>query len=158
MVENRTIGLSTFHANIILSLSWMNNTNTFIYFLLYVHHRTQEGPAQIKLSWASWATHIKGELLANLWWKTTSLEPEETQTGARKSPVQSTMRRVVLILGSLHLSMMAALGIWLWGHPRSFAPADCDSTSVAIVILGEGVALRSTALRISSLAIYSLFL
>ncbi|KAJ6574509.1 hypothetical protein B0H19DRAFT_911115, partial [Mycena capillaripes] len=62
MVENRTIGLSAFHANIVLNLSWMNNTNTFIYFLLYVHHRTQEGPAQIKLSWASWITHIKGEL------------------------------------------------------------------------------------------------
>ncbi|KAJ7626701.1 hypothetical protein B0H17DRAFT_911274, partial [Mycena rosella] len=32
MVEARTVGLSNFHASIVLSLSWMNNTNTFIYF------------------------------------------------------------------------------------------------------------------------------
>ncbi|KAJ6483295.1 hypothetical protein C8R45DRAFT_787070, partial [Mycena sanguinolenta] len=31
-------GLTRFHAAIILDLSWMNNTSTWIWFLLYVHH------------------------------------------------------------------------------------------------------------------------
>ncbi|KAJ7608602.1 hypothetical protein DFH06DRAFT_191314 [Mycena polygramma] len=66
MAETRTIGLSAFHANIVLSLSWMNNTNTFVYFLLYVQHRTQEGPAQIKLDWASWMRYLTQELSARL--------------------------------------------------------------------------------------------
>ncbi|KAJ6582972.1 hypothetical protein DFH09DRAFT_1029403 [Mycena vulgaris] len=46
MVQARTQGLSNFHASIVLSLSWMNNTNTFIYFLLYVQHRSQPSPGK----------------------------------------------------------------------------------------------------------------
>ncbi|KAJ7114824.1 hypothetical protein C8R44DRAFT_928725, partial [Mycena epipterygia] len=61
MVETRTSGLSNFHANIILSLSWMNNTNTFIYFLLYVQHKTQTGPKQINSDPAAWINYLKSE-------------------------------------------------------------------------------------------------
>ncbi|KAF8188452.1 hypothetical protein K438DRAFT_1504688, partial [Mycena galopus ATCC 62051] len=46
--------LSSFHANVILGLSWMNNTNTFIYFLLYLQHRSQLGPRQIRSDLSSW--------------------------------------------------------------------------------------------------------
>ncbi|KAJ6559742.1 hypothetical protein B0H19DRAFT_945256, partial [Mycena capillaripes] len=59
MVQAQTLGLPNFHANIILNLSWMNNTNTFIYFLLYVQHKSQLGPQQIKSDLTSWFTHIK---------------------------------------------------------------------------------------------------
>ncbi|KAJ7697061.1 hypothetical protein B0H14DRAFT_2184632, partial [Mycena olivaceomarginata] len=45
-VQALTFGLSGFHTSIILSLSWMNNTNAFIYFLLSVHNRSGLGPAQ----------------------------------------------------------------------------------------------------------------
>ncbi|KIK54709.1 hypothetical protein GYMLUDRAFT_116512, partial [Collybiopsis luxurians FD-317 M1] len=36
MVQNRKFGLSTFDGLVVLNLSWMNNTNTFIWFLLYI--------------------------------------------------------------------------------------------------------------------------
>ncbi|KAJ7137234.1 hypothetical protein C8R46DRAFT_1014465, partial [Mycena filopes] len=120
MVETRTSGLSPFHATIILSLSWMNNTNTFIYFLLYVHHRTQEGPAQINLAWTAWMDHAKQELFV-IWDK--SKKPKKT---IPMSPVQSLFRRIVLILGSLHLSMMTALGLWFWSNPRVFSNSYCE--------------------------------
>ncbi|KAJ7795909.1 hypothetical protein B0H14DRAFT_95286 [Mycena olivaceomarginata] len=55
--------LSSFHASIVLDLSWMNNTNTFIYFLLYVHHKSQPGPEQIKPDLGSWIRHLGGKLL-----------------------------------------------------------------------------------------------
>ncbi|KAJ7216706.1 hypothetical protein C8J57DRAFT_1599987 [Mycena rebaudengoi] len=68
-------------------------------------------------------------------------------------------RRVVLVLGSLHLSVMAALGIWLWSDPRSFGSANfCEIDTVYTVIIGNDVPLHSVALRASSIAIYSLFL
>ncbi|KAF8507805.1 hypothetical protein BU17DRAFT_33050, partial [Hysterangium stoloniferum] len=38
--EAVTQRITSFHAAIILNLSWMNNTNLFIYLLLYIHHRT----------------------------------------------------------------------------------------------------------------------
>ncbi|KAJ7124375.1 hypothetical protein C8R44DRAFT_619785 [Mycena epipterygia] len=62
MVQTRSLGLSSFHASIVLSLSWMNNTNTFIYFLLYVQYRSQTGPGQIKPDLSSWITHLKRSL------------------------------------------------------------------------------------------------
>ncbi|KAJ7091769.1 hypothetical protein C8R44DRAFT_647170, partial [Mycena epipterygia] len=53
--------ISSFHANIVLHLSWMNNTNTFTYFLLYVQYQSQKGP-KLKLSWCAWRKHIQSKL------------------------------------------------------------------------------------------------
>ncbi|KAJ6469915.1 hypothetical protein C8R45DRAFT_793705, partial [Mycena sanguinolenta] len=50
--------LTKFHAAIILDLSWMNNTSTWIWFLLYVHHRTKPGEVSEKeptpAGWSAW--------------------------------------------------------------------------------------------------------
>ncbi|KAJ6568743.1 hypothetical protein B0H19DRAFT_893322, partial [Mycena capillaripes] len=62
MVQARTLGLSSFHASIILSLSWINNTNTFIYFLLYVQHKSQPGPSHMASNVSSWIKHLQGKL------------------------------------------------------------------------------------------------
>ncbi|KAJ7223865.1 hypothetical protein B0H12DRAFT_972309, partial [Mycena haematopus] len=58
MVQAQTLGLPNFHANIVLNLSWMNNTNTFIYFLLYVQNKSQLGPQRIKSDLVSWFNHV----------------------------------------------------------------------------------------------------
>ena len=42
-VQARTLGLTNFHASIVLSMSWMNNTNVFIYFLLYAQTKGRDG-------------------------------------------------------------------------------------------------------------------
>ncbi|KAH6914556.1 hypothetical protein BKA70DRAFT_1063679, partial [Coprinopsis sp. MPI-PUGE-AT-0042] len=55
VVQAVTLGLSNYHANIVLSMSWMNNTNVFIYFLLYIHHRGRH----IKPTWAAWFAHVR---------------------------------------------------------------------------------------------------
>jgi hypothetical protein len=57
MVEAQKSGLSNYHASIVLSLSWMNNTNTFIYFILYVHHKTQHGADPVKPQFSAWIQH-----------------------------------------------------------------------------------------------------
>ncbi|KAJ6457947.1 hypothetical protein C8R45DRAFT_1184031, partial [Mycena sanguinolenta] len=60
MVQAQTLVLSSFHASLILSLSWMNNTNTFIYFLLYIQYRSQLGPRQIRSDLAACMNRVKG--------------------------------------------------------------------------------------------------
>ncbi|KAF8178299.1 hypothetical protein K438DRAFT_1605132, partial [Mycena galopus ATCC 62051] len=49
-------GLSSFHAAVILDLSWMNNTSTWIWFLLYAHHLTKpkKGEKSIPPTWSAW--------------------------------------------------------------------------------------------------------
>ncbi|KAJ7666561.1 hypothetical protein B0H14DRAFT_2658287 [Mycena olivaceomarginata] len=69
IAEARTEGLSNFHTTIVLSLSWMNNTNTFIYFLLYVQHKSQ---GSVKMDLASWSKHLREKL--------TRREPDEQKT------------------------------------------------------------------------------
>jgi hypothetical protein len=54
--------MSNLHATIVLSLSWMNNTNTFIYFLLYIQHKSQLGEEQIKPTVSSWIKHVLEKL------------------------------------------------------------------------------------------------
>ncbi|KAJ7051801.1 hypothetical protein C8F01DRAFT_1034057, partial [Mycena amicta] len=48
--------ITNFHAAVILDLSWMNNTSTWIWFLLYVHRLTKPGEAMepVSPSWKAW--------------------------------------------------------------------------------------------------------
>ncbi|KAH6910721.1 hypothetical protein BKA70DRAFT_1062920, partial [Coprinopsis sp. MPI-PUGE-AT-0042] len=64
IVQARTLGMSNYHANIVLSMSWMNNTNAFVYFILYVHHKIglPEGKGRVAVSWEAWMLHIKEKL------------------------------------------------------------------------------------------------
>ncbi|KAJ7802555.1 hypothetical protein B0H13DRAFT_655095 [Mycena leptocephala] len=86
----RSDGLSNFHASIVLDLSWMNNTNTFIYFLLYVHHKSQPGPEQIKSDFASWITHLRGKLLVFASLGSNSDEDQENQKNVSQPVERST--------------------------------------------------------------------
>ena len=173
--------ISSFHAAVILDLSWMNNTSTFIWFLLYAHHRSK--------------TDNKGEPIAATWsaWIKVLLSPlcqvKEVEAGRTDSRRQSvdiakknkhkvarldiiytskippwSIRRSwdlvsqapVLTLGSLHLSLMAVIGIWLWSDPGKFgAPITCDPS---LTIVGGAVRFSSPTIRICSLLIYSLLL
>ncbi|KAJ7270879.1 hypothetical protein C8J57DRAFT_1027516, partial [Mycena rebaudengoi] len=58
IVQASTFGLSGFHASIILSLGWITNTHTSIFFLLYIHHKSQLGPERVDLSLSSWMKHL----------------------------------------------------------------------------------------------------
>jgi hypothetical protein len=55
-----SLNLSAFHTSIVLGLSWMNNTNTFIYFLLYIHHKSdpERGEQRIVPQWSKWIAHV----------------------------------------------------------------------------------------------------
>ncbi|KAK7456445.1 hypothetical protein VKT23_010693 [Stygiomarasmius scandens] len=179
MVEVQTVGMSSFNAIVVLSMSWMNNTNTFIYFLLYVQHKSQPGPEHVDPTWSAWVQHLKGRLSFHL---VTSqikyaLKPDAQlekdaqiatndpeQQGQEKETMQESnlkniFRRIVLVLGSLHLSLMAGLGVWLWSNPGSFGGPDQGSCLLeSTAILGRKVPLSSEGLRVWSLLIYSIFL
>ncbi|KAJ6461859.1 ankyrin repeat-containing domain protein [Mycena vitilis] len=196
-------GLSNFHTSIVLDLSWMNNTNTFIYFLLYIQHKSQPGPQQIEPTFSAWIRHfrhrmawysmherrsadaertiLKPEADASPDAEPESTEPESSKPGTivsilmsekptlnisgtraaarQKAWFKAGFRRIVMVLGSLHLSLMAGLGIWLWSDPGSFGSTDpCVVNIARVAILGRSVPLASTGLRGWSIAIYSLFL
>lgn len=57
IVQALTLGLSNFHANIVLSMSWMNNTNAFVYFLLYIQHKRRS----VEPTWAAWYAHVRAK-------------------------------------------------------------------------------------------------
>jgi hypothetical protein len=60
IVQALTFNLSAFHTSIVLSLSWMNNTNTFIYFVLYIHHMSnpERGDQRVMPHWSAWYDHV----------------------------------------------------------------------------------------------------
>ncbi|KAJ7900863.1 ankyrin repeat-containing domain protein [Mycena leptocephala] len=124
---------------------------------------------------SSWIKHIRDKAWTNLGLRNEGLNdaeqpPQVTEskpspsndgeaTAPRpKSPIQRAFRRIVLVLGSLHLSLMAGLGIWLWSNPTTFGTHNCPINEISTSILGQSVPLRSGQLRRWSIAIYSLFL
>jgi hypothetical protein len=166
--------ISKYHAAIVLDLSWMNNTSTWIWFILFVYHRStlvrtlnhKPTPA----TWAAWWS-VLWSPIANLGGR----EGQGTKRGARGGEemartiivrVWRFLRRLVrlftaapvLTLGSIHLSFMAAIGIWLWIAPSKFGlmiPPTCDPT---LTVVGASVHFSSAPLRIFSLTMYALLL
>lgn len=73
--------------------------------------------------------------------------------------IRDIFNKIALCLGSLHLSLMSSLGIWLWRDPSVFGTVStCAIDDASIVILGKSFPLGSHILRVLSLAIYSLLL
>ena len=63
----------------------------------------------------------------------------------------------VLTLGSIHLSMMGAIGIWLWRDPAGFGKP-IDRCTLMLTVFSASVSINSTPLRIFSLTMYALIL
>ncbi|KAJ3535702.1 hypothetical protein NMY22_g6368 [Coprinellus aureogranulatus] len=172
IVQALTLGLTNYHAVIVLSLSWMNNTNAFIYFLLYVQYKGQGGRGQVEPRWKAWIDHVKNQIRSILYLSADSSDGPSQQGGgdserdepkrgeAVKGGAKVLFRRIALLLGSLHLTLMAALGIWLWSKPATFGVSDsaCAVEYGQLAVLGARVPFGSNALRIVSLVLYSLFL
>ncbi|KAJ7204241.1 hypothetical protein B0H12DRAFT_473635 [Mycena haematopus] len=187
-------GLTKFHAAIILDLSWMNNTVTWIWFLLYAHHLTRPGEGNgTPATWSAWMGVLVSplrELVAKTGpahlEKTVDAERDlssgglptqggglhiahERRTSESMSQVQNPTQSVsavlhrawyfvsqtpVLTLGSIHLSLMAGIGLWLWSNPSKFGTyIPCDPL---LTIVGGTVPFSSLGLRAFSLAMYSL--
>ncbi|KAG6917143.1 hypothetical protein DXG01_003733 [Tephrocybe rancida] len=129
-----SLGLSNVHATVVLNLSWMNNTNVFIYFLVYTLHRIKH------LEKVKFLHKVK-------------LKEGILDEGAR------VLKNPVFWIGSLHLTLLGAVGLWLWGKPATFGHSDpyC-STMASVVFLGRRVTLTSSALQVSSIFIYSILL
>jgi hypothetical protein len=70
----------------------------------------------------------------------------------------------VIALGSLHLTIMAVVGVWLWSSPaqfeisqRNFSPP-YPLTCTSMTLFGKSIRLSSPTLQAWSLLIYSIFL
>ncbi|KAF8527962.1 hypothetical protein BU17DRAFT_38690, partial [Hysterangium stoloniferum] len=46
--------ISSFHAAIVLDLSWMNNTSTWIWFILFAHQRSTIKSRCTDPTWSAW--------------------------------------------------------------------------------------------------------
>ncbi|KAJ7873007.1 hypothetical protein B0H13DRAFT_1523232, partial [Mycena leptocephala] len=46
--------ITIYHATVILDLSWINNTSTWIWFLLYIHHQIHLHDRFIGVGWSDW--------------------------------------------------------------------------------------------------------
>jgi hypothetical protein len=174
--------VSNFHAAIILNLSWMNNTSTWIWFILYVHERSRAKYKPVGATWSTWRTALWSAVRAYLHgldpagshdsrpWPTTRGENDETrlQKAVKRvwwSKPMIYLRRFarlilaapVLTLGSIHLSLMAAIGIWLWQDPAGFGKP-VDRCTPMLTVFGASVSFNSTPLQIFSLIMYAVVL
>jgi hypothetical protein len=60
VVQALSYNLSAFHTSILLSLSWIIATNTFIYLLLYINHKSypEQGGQRVKPFWSEWYSRV----------------------------------------------------------------------------------------------------
>ena len=196
LAAGRSPTVSNYHAAIILNLSWMNNTSTWIWFILHVYERSTAKYKHVGATWSAWRTALWSPIRTYLH----GLDPagsRDSGTGPtsqsgeegerQKKSLQMVakhlwkwvrivsrflwqkpmiyLRRItrlilaapVLTLGSIHLSMMAAIGIWLWRNPTRFGKP-IDRCTPMLTVFGASVSFNSAPLRIFSLAMYFLFL
>jgi hypothetical protein len=159
--SNQTI--TNYHAAIVLDLSWMNNTSTWIWFILYVHHRSKLDVNPTKPTWRAWYSVFNEPFLELLGGVKES--GKENGGDGFVQIIWGVVQRIwhfvseqpVLTLGSIHLSLMAAVGIWLWSDPSKFGSGigHCDPV---LTVVGTHPRFSSQPLRILSLTMYSLVL
>ncbi|KAJ3563865.1 hypothetical protein NP233_g8664 [Leucocoprinus birnbaumii] len=173
--HSSTMPLSNFHATIILDLSWMNNTNTFIYFLLWLFHEidkfrhTQGGSMPL-----SALRHVNGwvDLMRHLTLSNEQVHPETVTVAdsqrqgcagiphwviSRSLGMRRRDHLPVMFLGSMHLSMMSGVGLWLWSNPGRFGNSGL-CTDASIFVVGNGIPFGSRGLRVWSIFMYTLLL
>ena len=159
--------ISSYHAAIVLDLSWMNNTSTWIWFILFVHHKSKIEYKPADATWSTWRDLLWSPIAGFLQGEGGTGNGGE-QTGIRRFFLRlwGFVRRLfvlvtaapVLTLGSIHLSFMAAIGIWLWLNPAKFGkPILCDAEPT-LAVVGASINFSSTPLRIFSLTMYFLLL
>lgn len=139
-------GLPSFYGNVILNLSWMNNTNTFIWFLLFIEQQSWVKLIKSLKSWLSFSGRHPD-----------NVDPEKQKEAEEESSKRTTLIKAmvtspVVIIGSIHLSLMAALGIWLWSNPQKFS----DPCNSPISLLGSRIPLTSVQLHNWSILVYSM--
>jgi hypothetical protein len=178
LAAGRNPTVSHYHAAIILDLSWMNNTSTWIWFILYIHERSRATYKDVAATWPAWRTtlwfavrtHLHGPDRTVSGTGPTSQGGEKKQTRWQKvvKPLSLAIKWVrrfarlilaapVLTLGSIHLSMMAAIGIWLWHDPGGFGKP-IGSCTPMLSVFGASASFHSTPLRIFSLTMYAVVL
>jgi hypothetical protein len=166
--------ISSYHAAIVLDLSWMNNTSTWIWFILFAYHRSTVKYKPTAATWSAWWDVLWSPIASFLHGKRGTGNKGQMM-GNNDSGVKTSIQRFflriwgffralfllviaapVLTLGSIHLSVMAAIGIWLWLNPVKFGKSIiCDPT---LVVFGGSINFSSAALRIFSLTMYFLLL
>ncbi|KAJ7702086.1 hypothetical protein B0H14DRAFT_2416782, partial [Mycena olivaceomarginata] len=60
--------ITGYHAAVVLDLSWMNNTSTWIWFILYVHHRSKRDGQPTGVNWSDWWKNLIEPLRELLGW------------------------------------------------------------------------------------------
>jgi len=163
LAAGRNPTVSNYHAAIILNLSWMNNTSTWIWFILYVYERSRAAYNNVAAMWPAWRTTLWSAVHADSGTGPTSQggEVDERKQILWNSFAIKWLRwfarlilaAPVLTLGSIHLSMMAAIGIWLWRDPARFGRPLGRCTPM-FSVFGSSVPFNSTPLRIFSLMMY----
>ncbi|KAG6890485.1 hypothetical protein C0992_001153 [Termitomyces sp. T32_za158] len=170
ILQTHNHGVSNYHASIVLNFSWMNNTNFFIYIVLYIYHRVclseAEFNEEVKLSTdpdrsifsrarARWYIYCTKQINRIGLSHDRYDGPFSTKFLLRHHYERDkVVTHSITIISFLHLSLMGAVGVWLWIHPAGFGDSGLCSLSATISILGKQVPLGSSGLRIWSLIVY----
>ncbi|KAJ7731651.1 ankyrin repeat-containing domain protein [Mycena metata] len=149
-------GLDNYHLALVLNLSWMNNTNLFIYLLLRLHRKLWQAPPRLPDPWSWWKVCMlllhtsdhKPTAKASVAMPNTALK---VRTLAPKA--WSLLRRVdtATFIGSLHLSLMGALGVWLWFDPAHFSISDTCLPGATMTVLGDTSLICAVLVPIANL-------
>ncbi|KAJ7261701.1 ankyrin repeat-containing domain protein [Mycena haematopus] len=163
-------GLDNYHLALVLNLSWMNNTNTFIYMLLLLHRMIWRSPPT-EWSWGEVFRRVFRILRRPS--KDISVDksvPGESKTADESAPRElktadksgsetaETLLDTAVWIGSLHLALMGALGIWLWSNPTGFGSSPSCLPGATTSVLGHAFPMGSHTLRVFSLIVYAVVL
>ena len=134
-IQAKTIGLSVYHAMIVLNLSWMNNSYLTIcwIFTSAVDQTEEQLPAER-------TREQEEEMISG------SLSQRETK--------KKKILRLPISLGLAHLSIMASFGIWVWQDIDTFGDSPECTPYIFTVIFGRNISAMSKSLRVGSLALY----
>ncbi|KAG6844679.1 hypothetical protein H0H87_004719 [Tephrocybe sp. NHM501043] len=85
--------------------------------------------------------------------------PNKGESQVLQKELNMVLGNPVFWIGSLHLSVMGIIGVWLWSYPETFGHSDPQcSIHMPVIFFGGRVALTSNGLKYWSIIVYGVLL
>ncbi|KAF7329506.1 Multiple ankyrin repeats single kh domain [Mycena kentingensis (nom. inval.)] len=154
-------GLDNYHLALVLNLSWMNNTNTFIYLFLRLHRGSWRGSEEVSDAEAGVGRHDANDDDGGVHLAPNPQAPNQAASNTLLWRQYSRFKDMgwldmPVIIGTLHLSFMGGVGLWLWSNPRDFGTSSGCIGSPTLSVFGHAIPLLSPWLRFIFIPLYAL--
>jgi hypothetical protein len=143
LIQGTTYGLSVYHVLIVLNLGWINSFSAVTGIMMGILDSAPGSKAIVRKASTGQEGGNHGD-------------NQEREHPFRRWLKHSDVLKSAIKLGIIHLSLLGAVGIWVWSRIDIFGHEPGCTPRTFLTVFGHDVAATNRSLRAASLFFYSI--